>query len=663
VSKLLAVIRIAVLGLACWLTACAPSPDASAPGGADAGPAAAAPSAPSAAAGATVEWPFYGGNLASQRYSPLEQINASNAGQLQIAWRFNTGNYGPRPESRNETTPLMIGGVLYTQVGVTRNVVAIDPKSGELLWVWRPNDGAERFARAPRKTSGRGVARWSDAAGNDRLFVVTPGFFLAALDPDTGRPVPGFGENGVVDLMIGVRGEVTDKSSIGNSSPAMVVGDVVIVGPAHEVGMRPPSKANLKGDVRGFDVRTGKLLWTFHTIPMRGEPGYETWLNGSAEYTGNAGVWAPMTADTELGYVYLPTEAPIADTWGGERHGNNLYSSSLVAIDARTGERVWHYQLIHHDIWDWDNPTAPILMDLVVDGRPIKAVAQITKQAFVYTFDRVTGEPVWPIEERPVPQTDVPGEWTSPTQPFPTKPPAFDRQGVSVDDLIDFTPELRAEAVEGVKAFRLGPIFTPPSLANASDGTSGTLMLPHATGGANWEGGAFDPETNVLYVGSFTNPFILALEPPPAPSDITYISGGGAQLPWLQGLPLIKPPWGRITAIDMNRGEHLWQIASGPTPKEIAEHPALKDLDIPPTGRATRPVTLVTKTLLFTAEGWGASPVLRAHDKATGAVVAEVALPGAVGGRPMTYMLDGKQYIVVSVAGENGAELVALALQ
>ena len=662
-SKLLAVIRIAVLGLACWLTACAPSPDASAPGGADAGPAAAAPSAPSAAAGATVEWPFYGGNLASQRYSPLEQINASNAGQLQIAWRFNTGNYGPRPESRNETTPLMIGGVLYTQVGVTRNVVAIDPKSGELLWVWRPNDGAERFARAPRKTSGRGVARWSDAAGNDRLFVVTPGFFLAALDPDTGRPVPGFGENGVVDLMIGVRGEVTDKSSIGNSSPAMVVGDVVIVGPAHEVGMRPPSKANLKGDVRGFDVRTGKLLWTFHTIPMRGEPGYETWLNGSAEYTGNAGVWAPMTADTELGYVYLPTEAPIADTWGGERHGNNLYSSSLVAIDARTGERVWHYQLIHHDIWDWDNPTAPILMDLVVDGRPIKAVAQITKQAFVYTFDRVTGEPVWPIEERPVPQTDVPGEWTSPTQPFPTKPPAFDRQGVSVDDLIDFTPELRAEAVEGVKAFRLGPIFTPPSLANASDGTSGTLMLPHATGGANWEGGAFDPETNVLYVGSFTNPFILALEPPPAPSDITYISGGGAQLPWLQGLPLIKPPWGRITAIDMNRGEHLWQIASGPTPKEIAEHPALKDLDIPPTGRATRPVTLVTKTLLFTAEGWGASPVLRAHDKATGAVVAEVALPGAVGGRPMTYMLDGKQYIVVSVAGENGAELVALALQ
>jgi quinoprotein glucose dehydrogenase len=556
----------------------------------------------------------------------------------------------------------MIGGVLYTQAGMTRNVVAVDAKSGELLWVWRPNDGAERFAKAPRKTSGRGVAYWTDGAGNERLFTVTPGFFLAALDPDTGRPVPGFGENGIVDLMVGVRGEVNDKSSIGNSSPAIVVGDVVIVGPAHEVGMRPPSKANLKGDVRGFDVRTGKLLWTFHTIPARGEPGYETWLDGSADVVGNAGVWAPMTADAELGYVYLPTEAPLADTWGGERPGANLYSSSLVCLDAKTGERVWHYQLIHHDIWDWDNPTAPILMDLVVDGRPVKAVAQLTKQAFVYTFDRVTGEPVWPIEERPVPASDVPGEWTSPTQPFPTKPPAFDRQGVSVDDLIDFTPALRAEAVEGVKKFRLGPIFTPPSLSTAADGTSGTLMLPHATGGANWEGGAFDPETNVLYVGSFTNPFIAVLEPPPTPSDIRYVSGGGAELPWLQGLPLIKPPWGRVTAIDMNKGEHLWQIANGPTPKEIAEHPALEGLDIPPTGRSTRPVTLVTKTLLFTAEGWGGAAKLRAHDKATGAVVAEVDLPGAVGGLPMTYLIDGKQYIVVSVGGANGAELVALTL-
>jgi glucose dehydrogenase len=660
-KSLRAVLPFVAAGL---VAGCSPGPEAAAPA-AGTPPAAAAPTAAAAAAsaaGPTVEWPYYGGNLASQRYSPLEQIDASNASQLKIAWRFNTGNYGPRPEARNETTPLMIDGVLYTQAGITRNVIAIDAKSGELLWVWRPNDGEQRFSRAPRKTSGRGPAFWSDGAGNERLLTVTPGFYLAALDPDTGRPVPGFGENGIVDLMVGVRGEVNDKSSIGNSSPPLVIGDVVIVGPAHEVGMRPPSQRNLKGDVRGYDVRTGKLLWTFHTIPEAGEPGYETWLGGSAERTGNAGVWAAMTADAELGYVYLPTEAPLADIWGGERHGNNLYSSSLVCLDAKTGERVWHYQLIHHDIWDWDNPTAPILMDLVVDGRPIKAVAQLTKQAFVYTFDRVTGEPVWPIEERPVPQTDVPGEWTSPTQPFPTKPPPYDRQGVSIDDLIDFTPELRAEAIEGIKKFRIGPIFTPPSLANAADGTSGTLTLPNATGGANWEGGAFDPETNVLYVGSFTNPSVFALTPPPEPTDITYIAGGGAQLPWLQGLPLIKPPWGRITAYDMNKGELLWQRASGPTPKAIAENPALQGLDIPETGTATRPMTLVTKTLLFTADGWGATPQLRAHDKATGAVVAEVALPGAVGGRPMTYMLEGKQYVVLSVGGANGAEIVALTL-
>jgi quinoprotein glucose dehydrogenase len=463
--------------------------------------------------------------------------------------------------------------------------------------------------------------------------------------------------------MVGVRGEVTAKSSIGNSSPALVIGDTIVVGPAHEVGMRPPSRKNLKGDVRGYDVRTGKLKWTFHTIPAKGEPGYETWLNDSAETASNAGVWGRISGDAELGLVYLPVEAPLADTWGGDRPGNNLYGNSLVCLDANTGQVVWHQQLIHHDIWDWDNPTAPVLMDLVVDGKPIKAVAQITKQAWVYTFDRTNGTPVWPIEERPVKAGDVPGEWYSPTQPFPTKPPAFDRQGVTVDDLIDFTPELRAEAVEGMKAFRLGPIFTPPSLADAADGTQGTIVLPSFTGGANWEGGVFDPETKVLYIGSYTQPSIAALQPPEASfSDMRYISGGGAALPFLDGLPVIKPPWGRITAIDMNKGEHLFQIANGPTPKEIAEHPKLKGLDIPATGKATRPTLLVTKTLLFAAEGWGGAPVLRAHDKATGAVLAEVALPGAVGGLPMTYMVDGKQYVVVPTAGERGAQLVALSL-
>lgn len=665
-------IRACVLPLV--LAACSPSPP---PSGSDAAANTAANAAalsaavlptPAATAGggagpAGDEWRYYAGNLAAQHYSPLAQIDRDNVKDLRVAWRFAAGNFGPRPEARNEATPLMIDGVLYTTVGHTRNVVAINPSTGETLWMWRTNDPAERYARAPRKTSGRGLSYWTDGRGAERLFVVTPGFYLVALDPDTGRQAPGFGENGVVDLMQGVRGEVTDKTSIGNSSPALVVGDVVIVGPAHDVAMRPPSKSNLKGDVRAYDVRTGRQLWTFHTIPEAGEPGYDTWLDGSAEYTGNAGVWAAMAADAGLGLVYVPTETPLSDVYGGERPGDNLYGNSLIALDAKTGERVWHYQLIHHDIWDWDNPTAPTLMDLVVDGRPIKAVAQITKQAWVYTFDRVTGEPVWPIEERPVPASDVPGEIAAATQPFPTKPPAFDRQGFGVDDLIDFTPELRAEAVEGTKHFRFGStIYTPPSLGTAPDGTRGTLMLPSATGGANWEGGSFDPETRVLYIGSYTNPWVMALEAPPDARDIRYISGGGGELPWLQGLPVVKPPYGRITAIDMNRGEHLWQIANGPTPQEIAEHPALAGLDIPPTGRMTRAITFVTKTLLFTAEGWAGRPVLRAHDKATGEVLAEIPLPGAVGGLPMSYAIDGKQYLVMPVAGERGAELVALAL-
>ncbi|HVS23310.1 MAG TPA: pyrroloquinoline quinone-dependent dehydrogenase [Gammaproteobacteria bacterium] len=649
----------AVCGILC-IAACGRAPQERA-GEARSAPSSAPPASATAAA-ANVEWPFYAGNLAAQRYSPLDQINRDNVGKLEIAWRFQTGNYGPKPESRNEATPLMIGGVLYTTAGVTRNVTAIDPKSGETLWVWRPNDGEERYKAAPRKSSGRGLSYWTDHAGHERLFVVTPGFFLVALDPDTGRPVPGFGENGVVDLMVGVRGEVTSKTSIGNSSPALVIGDVVIVGPAHDVAMRPPSKANLKGDVRGYDVRTGKLLWTFHTIPAKGEKGYETWLDGSAEYTGNAGVWAPMSADPELGFVYLPVEAPLSDRYGGERPGNNLYGNSVVCLDAKTGEVVWYYQLIHHDIWDWDNPTAPVLMNLVVEGKSIRAVAQVTKQAFVYTFDRTNGKPIWPIEERPVGKSDVPGEVTSPTQPFPTKPPAFDRQGFTDDDLIDFTPALRAEALAGTKIFRFGPIFTPPSLGEAPDGTHGTLTLPSAIGGANWEGGAFDPETNTLYIGSFTNPSAMALKSEPDFSDIRYITGGAAELPWVQGLPLAKPPYGRITAIDMNKGEFRWQIPNGPTPKEIAENPALKGVSLPPTGRATRPVVLATKTLLFAAEGWGGAPALRAHDKATGDVLAEIKLPGAVGDVPMTYAIAGKQYIVMSVAGEHGAELVALAL-
>jgi quinoprotein glucose dehydrogenase len=607
------------------------------------------------------EWRHYGGNLASHRYSPLDQINRDNVASLRVEWRYATGNFGPRPEQKMESTPLMIDGVLYTTVGMTRNVVAIDAVTGETLWLWRPNDG-ERFGRAPRKNSGRGLSYWTDGAGDERLLVVTPGFYLVALDPRTGRQVPGFGENGVIDLMQGVRGEVNEKSSIGNTSPAVIIGDTVIVGPAHEVAMRPPSKANLKGDVRGYDVRSGRRLWTFHTIPEPGEPGYETWLDGSAEYTGNAGVWARMSADEELGLVYLPIEAPLSDLYGGERPGDNLYGNSLVCLDARTGEIVWHYQLIHHDIWDWDNPTAPILIDIVVDGRPIKAVAQITKQAWVYTFDRVTGEPVWPIEERPVPASDVPGERTAPTQPFPTRPAPFDRQGFGPEDVIDFTPELRAAALEGIETFRTGPMYTPPSLGSAPDGTRGLLFLPAPVGGANWEGGTYDPETGMLYVGSFTSPSVFALTSQPDFTDLRYIAGGGAELPWLEGLPIVKPPWGRITAINMNTGEHAWMIPNGPTPEEITNNPALAGVTLPPTGRMTRPMLLATKTLLFGTDGWGGSPVLRAYDKATGEEIAALDLPGSSGGLPMSYAVDGRQFIAISVAGERGAELVTLAL-
>src|SRR5690606_29100913 len=331
--------------------------------------------------------------------------------------------------------------------------------------------------------------------------------------------------------------------------------------------------SNVKGDVRGFDAHTGKLLWTFKTIPESGEPGSETWLNGSEKFTGNAGVWAPMSADPELGLVYLPVESATGDRYGGDRPGANLYANSLVALDIKTGKRRWHYQIIHHDIWDWDNPNAPILADLP-NGR--KVVVQLTKQSFAYVFDRATGEPVWPIEERPVPQSDVPGEWTSPTQPFPTKPAAYDRQGISEDDLINFTPELFAKAKEAVKPYRMGPLYTPPSVANGPDGTKGTLSLPSATGGTNWEGGAFDPATGMLYVPSFTDVSMLAVMHDPKASSVQYIFGGGGRVPRVDGLPLVQPPWGRITAIDLNDGEHRWWIPNGDTPDYVKKHPALQ---------------------------------------------------------------------------------------
>jgi quinoprotein glucose dehydrogenase len=426
------------------------------------------------------------------------------------------------------------------------------------------------------------------------------------------------------------------------------------------------NKNNVKADIMAFDVRTGRRKWAFHTIPRKGEPGYDTWQNGSAEYTGNAGMWGPYSVDPALGYVYLPIEAPTNDIYGGDRPGANLFADTLVCVEIETGKVVWYRQLIHHDIWDYDMPAHPILLDINVNGRPIKAVVQLTKQAFAYVFDRVTGQPVWPIEERPVSQSDVPGEKTSATQPFPTKPPAFDLQGVTTDNLIDFTPELRAKAIEALKPFRIGGLYTPGSLGQAPGGTRGTVILPGFGGGANWESGAADPETGFVYVGSVTSPAVIALAPPqPNTQTSTYISGGGLGLPRIDGLPLMKPPYGRITAYDMNKGEIAWQIPNGDTPPAIKNNPALKGLTIPRTGSPSHAGILVTKTLLFAGEGWGGQPMFRAYDKATGQIIWETTIPaGTQSGLPMTYMHQGRQYIVFTAGtpGTTPAQLVAFAI-
>ena len=459
----------------------------------------------------------------------------------------------------------------------------------------------------------------------------------------------------------------------------MVVGNVAVVGSALSAFAR--TRENIAGFVRGYDVRTGERRWIFHTIPLPGELGNETWENDSWRYTGNAGAWAPMAADPELGYVYLPLETPTNDLYGGDRPGDNLFAESLVALDAATGERVWHYQFIHHGIWDWDIPTAPMLVDITVDGREIKAIAQVTKQAWTYVFDRVTGEPVWPIEERAVPGGDVPGEWYAPTQPFPTKPAPFDRQGITNDDLIDFTAEIKAEAVRIASEFRMGPIFTPPTAAGDTS-VRGLLMVPGLTGGANWQGGAVDAETGVLYVSSITNPMRGAARPPTgelpnfaaaraAAGSRPRAAPAGCGMMGPLGLPLVKPPWGRITAIDLNTGEHIWMRPNGEAPDCVKNHPALEGLDIPPTGKAERGGILVTKTLVFAGEGSGlfaaprdtGGPMFRAHDKLTGEVISELELPANQTGLPMSYLVDNKQYIVVAVGARNHpAELVALSL-
>ena len=628
------------------------------------------------------EWRYYGGDSGSTKYSSLDQIDRDNVADLQIAWRWRTDNFGPRIDLNYQATPLMVGGVLYTSAGQRRNVAAIDGATGETLWMYRLDEGERGDVAPVRASSGRGVSYWTDGQGDERIIHVTRGYHLVALDAATGYPVPTFGEQGVVDLFQGIN-DGTDRppiepGQVGLNSPALVVGDVIVVGAA--LRATAPSPDFPAGFVRGFDARTGEQLWIFHTIPQPGEFGNDTWENDSWRYSGNTGVWAPMSADLELGYVYLPVETPTNDLYGGHRPGDNLFAESLVCLDARTGERVWHYQLIHHGIWDYDIPTPPALIDITVDGREIKAVAQVTKQAFTYVFDRVTGEPVWPIEERLVPASTVPGEQAAPTQPFPTRPAPFDRQGVSNDDLIDFTPELAAEARRIASEYQLGPIYTPPILAG-QDGLRALLMLPQMTGGANWQGGAVDAETGILYVASVTAPTVAGLVNDPNRSTMDFVGGGGRRRGAAArqgcgeigplGLPLIKPPWGRITAIDLNSGEHVWMIPNGDTPDCVANHPALSGVDIPRTGKPERSGILATKTLIFAGEGgglfatptWAGGEKFYAYDKQTGETVWEMELPKRQSGVPMTYMIDGKQYIAMAMSARGEpAELVALTL-
>jgi len=648
------------------------------------------------------EWRSYGGDLGHTRYAPLDQINASNFGKLEVAWRFKTDNLGPRPEYQFESTPLMAKGVVYSTAGSRRAVVALDAGTGELLWMHSENEGA-RGAAAPRQLSGRGLAYWTDGQ-DERILYVTPGYRLIALDAKRGIPVASFGKNGVVDLKLDDDQEMDlITGEVGLHSTPAVAKNVVIVGAAHRTGANPKSRRNEKGYVRGFDVRTGKRLWIFHTIPLAGEFGNDTWEKDSWAYTGNTGVWGQISVDEELGLAYLPVEMPTGDYYGGHRPGNGLFGETLVAVDLQTGKRKWHYQLVHHGIWDFDIPCAPILVNITINGRTIKAVAQPSKQAFLYVFNRETGEPIWPIEERPVAKGDVPGEWYAPTQPVPTKPPAYNRQGGSIDDLIDFTPALRAEAVKAVERYRIGPIFTPPVVSKL-EGPIATLTSGFAT---NWPGGSYDPETHIAYIYSQSGASPLGLVPPPdGMSDMNYIQGtaltgarrtggsgsaagggrtgdtpgagaaaatageGGGGGLTVQGLPLLKPPYARISAIDLNKGEILWHIAHGETADNVRNNPALKGLSIPRTGRSGLIGPLVTKTLVIAGEGGvfttpsgQRGAMLRAYDKTDGKEVGAVYMPAPQSGSPMTYTHNGKQYIVIAISGGNySAELLAFRL-
>ena len=686
-------------------------------------------SLPSLAAG---DWPHYTGDMRGGKYSPLAQIDASNFSKLEVAWRFKPAAFGPRPEFKLEGTPVAINGVLYTTAGVRRSVIALDGKTGELMWAHSLREG-KRAAVSPRQLSGRGVSYWTDGKGDDRIVYTTTGYRLVELDAKTGSVVRSFGTDGVVDLKAGAvfgnRQPIDlETGEIGVHSTPAIVKDTIIIGSSFREGATVSTHNNTKGLVRAFDARTGKLLWTFNTIPRPGEFGNDTWENDSWAVNGNTGVWTQITADEELGLVYLPVETPTSDFYGGHRPGNNLFAESLVAVDLRTGQRKWHFQLVHHPLWNYDMSSAAMLADITVNGRAIKAVAVPSKQGFLWVFDRTNGQPVWPIEERAVPQSDVPGEKTSPTQPFPTKPPAYTRTVLHVpDDLVDFTPALREQALKQIARYKVGPWMYNPAVLGSVNGLLGAINMGNAVGGTNWPGGAYDPETHVAYTpGNNVGMTAGTLTPPPPGfSDIRYVSGvagrpfqevlgpgdccaadspratgnvtrdeltGSPRVPAaaapapapapataanagglaIDGISIMKPPYGLISAIGLDRGEILWQTPHGDTPDNIRNHPALRGITIPKTGQAgTSGIgLLVTKTLvimgdpsLTTTPEHPRGAMFRAYDKQTGKEVGSVFMAAPQSGSPMTYMADGTQYIVNAISGGSySGEYVAFTL-
>ena len=621
------------------------------------------------------EWRAYAADKANSRYAPLDQINRDTASRLRIAWRQSVIPAELRERwpaalvpNVSQNTPLMVDGLLYvsTAVGVA---TALDPATGKVVWFDVPPDRpADTATTVPGRTS-RGLAYWTD--GRDARILALTGQYLVALNARTGKRNPEFGGTGTGDIDLS-KGYDRPAPGYRWGGPPLVVGDVIVLGGlGGQPGENTGRQQGNQGDIRGYDVRTGKLLWKFRTVPRPGEFGNETWQNDSWSYSGDVSVWGQLAADEELGYVYAPIETPNNNYYGGARPGNNLFAESLVCLDAKTGKRVWHFQAVHHGIWDWDFNSPPALLDITVNGRRIKAVAEVSKQNFVYVFDRVTGEPVWPIEERPVPKGNVPGEWYSPTQPFPTKPPPFDQQGVTVDDLVDFTPELRQEALAIVSQYHYGPLFIPPTVAGEG-GKKGYLQMP-GTVSTLWNSPAFDPETGLLYVPSVQRPLAAWLEPPKNPgTDVAFVLRSSGDLFGPRGLPTpFKPPYGRLTAIDLNRGETAWMIPNGDGPRH---HPALQHLNLPPLGQGGRVAPLVTKTLVFMGEGTNdgviAAPpgyggkMFRAFDKTTGRTISTMELPGGVSGAPMTYLHQGKQYIVVAIGWKDmPAEWIALSLE